>query len=853
MATARPPGGGSSATPTARIGIDLSALRAAAGVAREAGQATAREISQAFRTVQSEQRLVLEQARQATVALRTQQAQISASARAESSERMALARSEAAVRSQQARATAAASIEAERRATAQYRSELREREAAARSAAATSSTAGAFGRSAATFAGAALGGFGGPVGALAGGLLSGAPAAAAGLAVAQGARLAVQADQLATSYNRQRVAAENLAGSQARLNSLLAAYDRASGGAVDQSQALADVTRLMSVGFADNAQELDQFARAIRGISIAMGTSQDTVTQNLILELFSQRGQRLDQLGLQYDKVRQRADELRAADASLTQQMAYQQAVLEQANERFGVLTTSTAGQATEVERLTRAWKDLRLEMAQDIKEPTEDVAGGLAGALEWFSRFREANRRRNEEIIWERQAADWMRSGRTPPPIQMGPQMRPPTPSTRADASASRWTDEQSALIRDWAEARQEIERGANQARLDATQAYEQQRTSTIRQYEQTIAREAEDFARQRARAEQQLIDDIADIRADAARRETKQAEELARDIARARADSAERVAEWEEDHAERVADLRADSNERLAELEEDYQRDRERAAESHRESLLDAASRLDAAAVAAEQRRYAQEQREAEEQHQERIDDERESLEERIAQEREAHEERLADEAEALDKRIRQEQEAHAERLAEAREADEQRIADMREDFEERKRIEDEDRAIRLARMAQDHNDQLGEMDRQHGLRLAQIREQAAEEREQLDAEFKRQMVELEAQIDAWIDEQNRLTDAAIESYNRWFRNLELRAAGLRGLSDREGSHPSAADPYIDLPLPATATTSSRSTTSNTVTIEAGAIVVQEATRPGQTAQEVEDALINILGRLH
>src|SRR5690606_26507102 len=79
-------------------------------------------------------------------------------------------------------------------------------------------------------------------------------------------------------------------------------------------------------------------------------------------------------------------------------------------------------------------------------------------------------------------------------PPI--GPQMRPPgVPSTRPSAgtSASQWTDEQTALIRDWAEGAQAIERNANQARLDAIESYEQQRSQSIARYGQTIARESE------------------------------------------------------------------------------------------------------------------------------------------------------------------------------------------------------------------------------------------------------------------------------------------------------------------------------------------------------------------------
>ena len=128
-----------------------------------------------------------------------------------------------------------------------------------------------------------------------------------------------------------------------------------------------------------------------------MGTSQDTVTQNLILELFTQRGARLDQLGLQYDQIRQRAEELQDADAQLTDQMAYQQAVLEQANERFGALATSSAGAATGVENLHTAWTDLRSGHRPDVKGPLDDMAQALADVIdqttEAIEKLRELQR----------------------------------------------------------------------------------------------------------------------------------------------------------------------------------------------------------------------------------------------------------------------------------------------------------------------------------------------------------------------------------------------------------------------------------------------------------------------------
>src|SRR5690606_29401502 len=119
---------------------------------------------------------------------------------------------------------------------------------------------------------------------------------------------------------------------------------------------------------------------------------------------------------------------------------------------------------------------------------------------------------------------------------------------------------------------------------------------------------------------------------------------------ISRMREDSADRIADFEEDHARKLADIREESAERLLKLEEDYQRDRERASRQHLENLLNAAARLDAAAVLREQRAFALSQREAEENYRRRVADERENLDERIAQENEAHQRRVEDERKRL-----------------------------------------------------------------------------------------------------------------------------------------------------------------------------------------------------------
>lgn len=550
--------------------------------------------------------------------------------------------------------------------------------------------------------------------------------------VMQIGRAAVGAVELATAYERQGIAAVNLAGSQGRLNELLKVYDKATGGAVDQVTALQNVTKLMAVGFGDSSEELEQFARAIRGISLAMGMSQDTVTQNLILELFTQRGMRLDQLGLQYDRVRQRADELQAADRNLTQQMAYQQAVLEQAEKRFGKLADSQAGAATKTELLQKAWANLRLEMAQEIKPNIEEASNALTDLLGLIDRIRDSHANLTREATSRRAAEE----GRYDP---FGPlasrttigRIRPENLGGGGDSPAAAVIEGVAEAKIEWARGIREINDQLHDDIIDAENDYGRQRADAIRNYQKGVAREERDFNRMRLRANLDFLDSIADVYRDASRRESKAATDLARTI----------------------GEMREDSNERVTELEEDYQRDREKRARAHRDNILEAAGRLDAKAISEANRNFKRQEQDAKEAHDKQREEAKEGLQERIDDANEAHQRQLED----------------------ARAADAERLADMKADFAKRQAQEDEDRAIRNSDRAQDHSDQLIEMDRAHGERLKQINEQAAKELKQHNENHEAEMARLNAADEAMRKRVEARDKLLLDSWEKFWKKVQ------------------------------------------------------------------------------
>lgn len=301
---------------------------------------------------------------------------------------------------------------------------------------------------------------------------------------------------------------------------------------------------------------------------------------------------------------------------------------------------------------------------------------------------------------------------------------------------SAGAGNTERNKIISQWAKDAARIEREAGQARLDEERSYGDQRDETIRQYNLSALRDAEDFQRSRSRA---------------VTAHNRQVDE-------AIADAAERDADWQKDYNEKITEIRQDGNEQVADLERNYAKDRERRERDHRDRLLNAAARLDAVAVAEEQRSYARQQADAEE----NFSEQRTKLQDALA-------ERLADELEA-----------HQERLTAAHEADARRLEDMRRSFEEQIAEQDLERAIQQQRRAEDFASQLAKMDAAHAERLAQIDQQAAQERAALNESFIAQLNDLGIYNKAWRDQQAAAQAESLRLFGEFWKQFNASMPG-------------------------------------------------------------------------
>jgi hypothetical protein len=659
---------------------------------------------------------------------------------------------------------------------------------------------------------------------------------ASGVALArQFAQFAVQADATATAYRRQSVAALDLAGSQSKLTALIETYNQATGNQIGQAQALADVTQLQAIGFADTTAELNEFVVAARGSSLALGKSQEYIIGQLQLAIANQSKMRLDQLGLGVGEVDERIQSLKAANSSLSTEMAYQNAVLGLLTEKYGKLAGSLEAQATGAENAARAWADLRLQFGLDfgpavggvmeyvakLLDEARQSISGIARDLEYLKsllpdmgfdapqsaaapRYRTLEEGALSGQISRRQSqADFLRSNIAGLRSSGGSA----TEIARQEAQLKAVNQELgqfgarlalvSGAVARTAGANNFAQGFAQFAARPATAtgpAYTPDQTDLIRQWAtdvQAIEREA-GMARVSAtrQYEQQRSEAIADYgrtvvreEQDFARNRLRAVQDYAAAVADAQADAAKREADAIEEQSKAIARVRRDAGRRDADWTADYnERIVELRADSN-ERLIE----LDA--------NYARERERAELGHRDRLLSAAANLDaagvfaEKRAyarQQQEAeenHDEQRGKLGKALQEQLDDALAAHQERLADARAADRERLQDMQQAFEEqreagrqadRERLADMQEAFdqQLAREDEDRAIQNARRDEDHAAQLAQMATAQAERMAQLDAQAANEKKALDEKFTA------ELSAAGLHNEN-WKKIQDLRQA--------------------------------------------------------------------------
>lgn len=639
-----------------------------------------------------------------------------------------------------------------------------------------------------------------------GGMLGAFGIATAGAAlVAQLARLALQSDATATAYRRQNVAALDLAGSQGQLTALLNEYAKATGNQIDKAQALADVTRLQAIGFADSAAELNEFVTAARGAALALGSSQEYIIGQVQLAIANQSTMRLDQIGLGVVETETRIKALKAANGNLTNSMAYQNAVLGLLTEKYGKLATSLEAQATGAEKAAKAWKDLKLEFG-------ESLGPAVGGVMEYISKLLDEARQSISGIATDLRyinslMPDWAAMPQATAPLtptryrgleegvlagrvdrgqQRSAFLSNNIANLRADggspAEIAKQEAELKAVNRELAMFRAQLMRislvagdfsRAGTSGLDlgalpqaprrgaaSGPSYTDNQTKAIQQWSldvQAIEREA-GTARVAAtrQYEQQRAETIADYgrqvvreEADFARNRTRAIADYAKAVADAQADAAESEADAARDYARAVANIHEDAGKRDAKWQRDYN-----------ERIAELRSDGNARLVELEAD-YAKNRERAELDHRDRLLSAAARLDAVGVFEEQRNYARQQKDAEdnyseqrtkiqkALDEQVADALESHQERLQDSREADAERLADLQQSFEEQRAETRADAAQRLKEMQEDFDERLAQEDADRAVANARRAEDHAAQLAQMATAQAERMAQIDEQV--------------------------------------------------------------------------------------------------------
>jgi|Deesub1362A_J573_1020465.scaffolds.fasta_scaffold07378_4 hypothetical protein len=188
---------------------------------------------------------------------------------------------------------------------------------------------------------------------------------------------------LGTQLHNTQLAFEALAGGAGEAAKRLAAIRRATGGTIDDLSAMRVANRLMALGLADSAEEMERVVRLARLSSIAMGRDLVPTLEDLSAAISNQTTPRLDQLGISADEVKKRFQELRQELDS--DQEAFKLATLEVGERNLKAVADRAGEAADNIQRLkaeVRNWQlGIGRQLAQDITQP---AAGGLEVFLRW-------------------------------------------------------------------------------------------------------------------------------------------------------------------------------------------------------------------------------------------------------------------------------------------------------------------------------------------------------------------------------------------------------------------------------------------------------------------------------------
>lgn len=211
------------------------------------------------------------------------------------------------------------------------------------------------------------------------GLFSAATVAAIGAAAIQVGEVVVELGNLGQQVQQQRAYFEVWSGGVANATENLNAMRAAIGNVMTDSEAMASANKLLSMGLARNSTELANLSRMAVMLGGSTRTAQESIEEFSLL-LANQSILRLDTFGISGARVRERIEELQAADEDLTREQAFLNAVMEEGAAKVDALAAAGVDATTAAQDLSTAFRGLKEAIGESVAEPVAEAQRGLAG-----------------------------------------------------------------------------------------------------------------------------------------------------------------------------------------------------------------------------------------------------------------------------------------------------------------------------------------------------------------------------------------------------------------------------------------------------------------------------------------
>jgi hypothetical protein len=166
---------------------------------------------------------------------------------------------------------------------------------------------------------------------------------------------------------------EKFAGSPERAAELLAAFNEGAGGAVDRMTAMSKSAKLLQLGLADNAGEMEKLAR------MAINLGDQTMDAGSRIDDFSallanQSIPRLDNFGISSGRVRQRIKELQESGQAIGRDQAFKMAVMEEGAKAIEKLGDTSELTSVKLDRSKAAIQDLKVDAGSALLSLAQSI-----------------------------------------------------------------------------------------------------------------------------------------------------------------------------------------------------------------------------------------------------------------------------------------------------------------------------------------------------------------------------------------------------------------------------------------------------------------------------------------------